>query len=276
MADLNHRPYYDFGEGVNFTRTSLILLICVAIAAVTRYAFLTSVITCWTPAEFTENHVTYTHHTCWSQDIFIVVNTSAIILPESEKTTRAFHKFIPTLLTFIMLGFQIPRAFNIITNIFLDTEIERLRGDMCTDPRQYEVQELADAIKEDVDRNRVIRFMIQFFVKILVGLNIIIQMFFVKCYFLDSLRKSEVTPVFIFPKTIRCQFPLRQMQNVRDYTLQCSMPINYLYEQFIYIFWFWILGVGIVTGLVFIDQLASLVIPLLVRHRSCGISQRGF
>ncbi|XP_050409216.1 innexin unc-7 [Patella vulgata] len=292
MADRIHRPYFDFSEELNFFWTSLILLLFVSMVTVLRYVFLTSLITCWTPAQFALQHNVYTHQECWNQDR-VMVDGFDNLMPDHEFrpnsfNDKTFHRWIPIVLVFMMLGFQIPRAFKIMTDLLLGSPTAMVREDIGTDPRTDRAQELADTIKEAGERNRVIRTMIFFLVKILVGLNIIIQMSFVKWYFRDSVQiigrnnETVVTPVHMFPKTIRCHFEIRQMHNVHDYDVQCKMPVNYLLEQFLYIFWFWLLGVGIYTGLVFITQLASLIIPPFVRLRFRGIipdkdlSQRGF
>ncbi|KAK6190020.1 hypothetical protein SNE40_001974 [Patella caerulea] len=291
MADKIQRPYFDFSEELNFFWTSLILLLFVSMVTVLRYVYLNSLITCWTPAQFEFQHIYYTHQECWSQDI-VMAYESDILRPDQEFRPNAFnnktfHRWIPVVLLFMMLGFQIPRAFKIMTDLLFGTPSAIVREDIGTDQRTDRARELADAIKEAGDRNRVIRTMIFFVIKILVGLNIIIQISFVKWYFRDSVQigrdnKTLATPVYMFPKTIRCRFEIRQIQNVHDYEVQCKMPINYLLEQFVYIFWFWLLGVGIYTGLIFISQLASLVIPPFVRLRFRGIipekdlSQRGF
>ncbi|KAK6190026.1 hypothetical protein SNE40_001977 [Patella caerulea] len=291
MANKIHRPYFDFSEELNFFWTSIILLLFVSMVAVLRYVFLGSLITCWTPAHFTASHNYYTHQECWSQDR-VKANDLHMFRIDYEFRSelfnnKTFHRWIPVVLLFMMLGFQIPRAFKIMTDLLLGTPSAIVREDIGTDPRTDRARELADAIKEAGERNRVIRTMIFFLIKILVGLNIIIQISFVKWYFRDSVQigrdnKTLATPVYMFPKTIRCRFEIRQLQNVQDYDVQCTMPINYLLEQFVYIFWFWLLGVGIYTGLIFISQLASLVIPPFVRLRFRGIipeknlSQRGF
>ena len=62
----------------------------------------------------------------------------------------------------------------------------------------------------------------------------------------------------MFPRITLCDFQIRQMQNVHDYTVQCTLPIN-LFNEKIYIFlWFWILFVAGVTVIGFVYMVWTL------------------
>ena len=62
----------------------------------------------------------------------------------------------------------------------------------------------------------------------------------------------------MFPRVTLCDFQVRQMQNVHDYTVQCTLPIN-LFNEKIYIFlWFWILFVAWITIVGFVYMIWTL------------------
>lgn len=55
---------------------------------------------------------------------------------------------------------------------------------------------------------------------------------------LKTVLKNKQPETFLFPRVTLCDFKIRQMQNVHDYTLQCTLPVN-LFNEKIYIYlWF--------------------------------------
>jgi len=68
----------------------------------------------------------------------------------------------------------------------------------------------------------------------------------------------------IFPRVTMCDFAMRYMGNVHNYTIQCVLMIN-MYNEKIYLFiWFWYLFVATSTIL----SLFYYLIPLRVREYS--------
>ncbi|KAK6184367.1 hypothetical protein SNE40_006850 [Patella caerulea] len=283
--------YYDFSEKLNFCWTSLILLLFVSLIAVLKYVFLRSLISCVTPAAFPDSMVNYVHTKCWENDKFsIPMDDEPIIREEylrSDMSTPSFHTWIPVVLIFMMLGFQIPRAVKLVFDLFLRNPTNTISDNDNQTSNTENAEQLAQIIRESQNQCSFIRTLLFIIVKLLVCLNLLIQLIFVKSYFPDSVRNKVVgrsisnleetvnktTPVsgYTFPKSILCEFSLRHFENIQRYVIQCQMPVNNLYEQFIHIFWFWLLGVGIFTGVVLVVQISSLTIPPIVRLRFRGI-----
>ncbi|XP_050409208.1 innexin unc-9 [Patella vulgata] len=278
--------YYDFSEKLNFYWTSLILLLFVFLVAVLKYVFLGSLISCLTPVHFPNPMGNYAHTVCWENDKFYIPLDDESLVPEqnlrNDMSTATFHTWIPVVLIFMMLGFQIPRGVKLVCDLCLGNPTNTI-----SDNQTENAEQLAQIIRESRYQSSFIRTLSFIIVKILVVVNILIQLIFVKLYFRNSVRyeaiesydsdldeivnKTTPVSVYIFPKSILCDFSIKQFESVQSYTIQCNMPINYLYEQFIHIFWFGLLGVGIFTGLVLVVQLASLTIPPFVRLRFRGI-----
>ena len=65
-----------------------------------------------------------------------------------------------------------------------------------------------------------------------------------------------------FPRVTLCDFPIRTLGNVQNYTVQCSLPLN-LFNEAIFIFlWWWYVFVGVATvGSLILWLLTSLYIP---------------
>ncbi|KAK6190014.1 hypothetical protein SNE40_001968 [Patella caerulea] len=277
MARSLTSSYYDFSDKLNFYWTSLILLLFVFFVAVLRYAVLGSLISCWVPPELTNQMVNYVHEVCWEQGMtYLPGDDTAVPDEHRKKRIRTYHTWIPVFLIFMMLGFQIPRAVKLVFDLFLRNPTNTISDDDNQTSNTENAEQLAQIIRESQNQSSFIRTMSFIIVKLLICLNVFSQVIFVSRYFRDSVlvitdTGENVTRTEIFPKFVLCDYEIRQFQNVKNFTVQCNMPANYLFEQFIKIFWYWIFGVGFVTVLVFVAELASLLYPPFLGFRFRGI-----
>ncbi|CAI2357936.1 unnamed protein product [Caenorhabditis sp. 36 PRJEB53466] len=98
-------------------------------------------------------------------------------------------------------------------------------------------------------------------VKVLYLLNVIFQ-FWILSYFLETKswmwglttfldlaagREWETTG--IFPRVTMCDFSIMDLTAVHDHSIQCVIVINMLAEKVYVFFWFWLIGVGVLTFL---------------------------
>ncbi|XP_050409205.1 innexin unc-7 [Patella vulgata] len=291
MAASPASSYYDFSDKLNFYWTSLILLLFVSLVGVLRYFVLGSLISCWTPVHFTTQMAKYTHTICWEQDVTYLPGDDPTVPHDEYGPTSipTFHTWIPVVLICMMLGFQIPRAVKLLFDSLLRNSTSTISDNDSQASNTENAEQLAQIIRESQNQSSFIRTLSFIIVKLLICLNVLVQFIFVSRYFQDSVHEvtdtENITTTItteIFPKMVLCDYQIRQLSNVKHFTMQCNMPVNYLYEQFIHILWYWIFGTGFVTGIVFVAQLASLLFTPLVRLRFRGIipekelNRRGF
>lgn len=51
-----------------------------------------------------------------------------------------------------------------------------------------------------------------------------------------------------FPRITLCDFKIRLLENVQDWTVQCVLPINLLNEKLFIIIWFWLIIISVING----------------------------
>jgi len=97
------------------------------------------------------------------------------------------------------------------------------------------------------------------FIKVLFVVNIVCQFFIVNEFLggffqmwgpeaANSLWEETITKESRrFPRVTLCDFQIRQLQNIQDYTVQCVLPINLFNEKIFVFLWFWFVLVAVVT-----------------------------
>lgn len=69
-----------------------------------------------------------------------------------------------------------------------------------------------------------------------------------------------------FPRVTLCDFQIRQLQNVQEWTVQCVLPINLFNEKIFMFLWFWIVAVAIASSMNFVCCVYSLFLPVQRRN----------
>ncbi|XP_052236290.1 innexin unc-9-like [Dreissena polymorpha] len=83
--------------------------------------------------------------------------------------------------------------------------------------------------------------------------------FEIMAYFRDHGEWKETSR---FPRVTLCDFKIRQLQNIQQFTVQCVLPINLFNEKIFAIIWFWYFFIAILS----FYNLASWLCYLLFSH----------
>ncbi|XP_060566814.1 innexin unc-9-like, partial [Ruditapes philippinarum] len=77
-------------------------------------------------------------------------------------------------------------------------------------------------------------------------------------HMMQSGEDMKVNPRF--PKVTLCDFKIRQLQNIKDFTVQCVLPINLFNEMIFIIIWFWLFLMGVISAYSIIKWLYLIVL----------------
>lgn len=114
----------DFIDRLNHYYTVIILIIFTVIISTNQYVG--DPITCWCPADFTENRVDYTNFVCWVSNTYYIPMQHQIPTEIEKRQQRelTYYQWVPMILLTMALLFKIPRmvfkVFSASSGISLD------------------------------------------------------------------------------------------------------------------------------------------------------------
>lgn len=211
---------------------------------------------------------------------------------ESEYITT-YYQWVPVILCLQALLFKLPNIILYIFHNFSGVDFDKIAG--LTSGYQNlnltERQNLASQVARYIYRwcNMFPRGLpwrlltvIWFLVKCLYCINVVIQMAYIDRFLkttnepydnstsygdviYDNIAKNngsfwKVSPVF--PRTVFCDFPIRMLQNIQRWRIQCDLNTNPFTERAYMFLWVWLLFVSIVTMLSFAVWLLLTILPL--------------
>ncbi|UJR10120.1 hypothetical protein I4U23_014343 [Adineta vaga] len=249
-----------------------VLIFSVFVVIVSSVQFVGKPISCFTPASFTDAHITYADFICWISDTYYLSIDAEIPDPEdleARQGTNAirFYQYVPFILLLQAFGFFLPgflwRSGSFRLGICLQKHIDQL--DMSrrslTEPPIYRRQLIRNvALRLDQyfrmrRRSSIPKLtFLYLLIKIFFIVNILIQLTCLHYlmnfdFTFDSLFQRLIiysTTIrhtsLQFPTNVLCDFIVRFLgKNKHRHTVQCVLPINVFNEKIFLFAYLWLI-----------------------------------
>lgn len=279
---LGRDVYSDWVDRANGFWTVLLLSLCSLGAFLARY--LTTPIVCFNPAQFTRDQSNFALQTCfYSNNTYHLPIVSNIPTREEEVPyAYSYHVWIPLILFFQALCFKIPSfiwaAGKSCLALNMDATMKTFEQGRVSNPehRKAALFDTARVIGKTLEEGKVLLTIVYLVVKLLYCINLLGQFLFLTVFFHNSLLVSGLSYVninvvpYIRPllaKTIMCSLRIRRMADVDNYTVQCDLVINEVYEKMFVCLWYWVFFLALVTVLNLFLWAGSLFLPFLRDRR---------
>uniref|UniRef100_A0AC34RM35 Innexin n=1 Tax=Panagrolaimus sp. JU765 TaxID=591449 RepID=A0AC34RM35_9BILA len=284
-------------DRLNYFVTATLLAFFATMVSAKQYVG--SPIQCWMPTEFKGGWEQYVEDYCFIQNTYYVPLDREIPVDHEERREKEFgyYQWVPIILALQAIMFYIPnwlwKTLHQQSGLDLRTAIAdaaKLRAMRHCD-RNGEVEKLCTYISETLEINegrplprRVLCFRIgrhlgsyvstlYIFIKLLYVLNIFLQFVILNNFLgtphsfwgldtmLQLIQGQDWTDTHVFPRVTLCDFQVRRLANLHNYTVQCVLMINMFNEKIYLFIWFWFAFVLISTVINFFYTLVTLVPP---------------
>ena len=285
----DHRPRSgdSFSDKLNCSYSTF-LLVLFSIMTTTKI-YVGDPISCWCPAEFSDAHCDFANKVCWVTNTYSLPIEDHIPREGEPRDKIGYYQWVPLILLCQAVLFYIPRIIwqtlgknsGIAITTITDAAVECLRkteSDARDKTMRYMVKHMSRYLHELGRRHLMSTHckglwwklygnylsFLYLVVKLLYIANVVGQ-FFMLNTFLETDFSAYGFHMFRslaegttwrtsdrFPRVTLCDFKVRDLGNVRRYTVQCALPVN-LFNEKIYIFlWFWFFFVAFATSTSFI------------------------
>ncbi|CAF0907234.1 unnamed protein product [Adineta steineri] len=295
MAHYHKRPYprfdiysilryysgfgrYDDDFIDRLSRYYSVLIFSIFVLIVSSVQFVGKPISCFTPASFTNAHVTYADFVCWISDTYFVSIDSEIPdLDESEirqsSYTIRFYQYVPFILMLQTFGFFLPgfcwRSGSSRFGLPLQKHLDQLNIShrSLSEPPIYRRQLIRNvAIRLDQHfriqpKGKLAKLTIFYlFTKFMYLINILIQLISLHYLMNFNFNINDILDRFLiysntvrhaslqFPTNVLCDFIVRFLgKNKHRHTVQCVLPINIFNEKIFIFSYLWLIILFICT-----------------------------
>ncbi|CAF1639904.1 unnamed protein product [Rotaria magnacalcarata] len=260
------------------SRLYSVLLFSIFVLIVSSVQFVGNPISCFTPASFTDAHITYTDFVCWiSNTYFISMDKDIPEVNNSEQREGThiirFYQYVPFILMLQTLGFFLPGFFwrsgsphfGVALQKYLD-QLNTSRNSLSESPlyRQKLIRNVAARLDQyfRMRPRKIIPKLTIFylFIKTTYVINIVIQLICLHYFMNFNFDIKDIIERFLiysntvshaslqFPTNVLCDFIVRFLgKNKHRHTVQCVLPINIFNEKIFIFAYLWLIVLFICT-----------------------------
>jgi hypothetical protein len=255
-----------------------VLIFSVFVLIVSSVQFVGKPISCFTPASFTDAHITYADFVCWISDTYFVSIDSEI--PEADhyearhgSQTIRFYQYVPFILILQTFGFFLPgfcwRSGLARFGISLQKHLDQLHIShrSLSEPPIYRRQ-LIRNVAARLDQHFRMRpreqlaklTLFYLLIKFIYLINILIQLISLHYIMNFDFNIKDILGRFLiysntvrhaslqFPTNVLCDFIVRFLgKNKHRHTVQCVLPINVFNEKIFIFSYLWLILLLICT-----------------------------
>ena len=249
-----------------------VLIFTIFVLIVSSVQFVGKPISCFTPASFTDAHITYADFICWMSDTYFVSVDSEIPDPDDDEARRGanairFYQYVPFILMLQACGFFLPGFFWRSTSTRLGMPLQKhldqlnLSRESLSEPPIYRrqlIRNVASRLDQYFRLHHRTLFprltFLYLFVKTIYIVNIVVQL--LSIHFLmnfefnfhsfwerlliqsNTIRHNSLQ----FPTNVLCDFIVRFLgKNKHRHTVQCVLPINVFNEKIFLFTYLWLI-----------------------------------
>jgi hypothetical protein len=255
-----------------------VLIFSVFVIIVSSVQFVGKPISCFTPASFTDAHITYADFICWISDTYFVSVDAEIPEPEDVEARQGanairFYQYVPFILMLQACGFFLPgffwRSGSSRLGIPLQKYLDQLNMSRCSiaEPpifRRQLIRNVATRLDQyfRMRRRKVIPKLtcLYLFTKIIYIVNVLVQLISLHYLMNFELTFNSLFQRLVlysstarhtslqFPTNVLCDFIVRFLgKNKHRHTVQCVLPINVFNEKIFIFAYLWLMLLLICT-----------------------------
>uniref|UniRef100_A0A1I8I9V4 Innexin n=1 Tax=Macrostomum lignano TaxID=282301 RepID=A0A1I8I9V4_9PLAT len=270
----------DFVDRLNRYWTSLIMVMFAIILSAKQ--IVGEPLKCWTPQEFKDPWIQYAEDYCWVKNTYFVPKSEELSPHAEVRKTQeiGYYQWIPYVMTLQAFCYYFPamvwRMFNWKCGLDLPTIVSRAVNRDNLDGVGFQLSSNL-LTRMDSERNsfffqRSFLTCLYLITKLLYSVNSLAQFFILSSFFgratdsLFSVTRDLALGVEWhesghFPRITFCDFSIRRLGNINNYSIQCVLAINIFTEKIFVFAGFWMLLVAIVTVLHSFGWLTALLLP---------------